>query len=258
MKKNIYFGCPEKGEIYANFSKKDIVNHKGQSGLKYYLIVMYLRKHLETFREVSFTLDKLLEECGYSTNTHSKVIYDDFRTIIQEYIIGPGFAESNENILSARPSKMVTLTFSQENDIFSTVDNHVQITVEEYEKIVNSNIENINKSILFGVYLYIKQFIYLNKYTIQISYPSEKQIKDGVGVSSLTTVKKAIKILEQLKMIYVDRDLYIQDATNNSSYVRARNVYALEEKYINNDIVLDELGHYYKQPVCRKANIPNE
>ena len=33
----------------VGFSKKEFKNHKGVSGLKYYLIIMYLRKHMQTF-----------------------------------------------------------------------------------------------------------------------------------------------------------------------------------------------------------------
>ena len=69
------------------FSKNDFKSHKGVSGLKYYLIVMYMRKHLQTFGQISLTLNHLLEECGYSTKSHNKSIYSDFREIIKTEII---------------------------------------------------------------------------------------------------------------------------------------------------------------------------
>lgn len=45
----IFMPNREKQNVTVGFSKKDFKNHKGITGLKYYLIVMYLRKHLETF-----------------------------------------------------------------------------------------------------------------------------------------------------------------------------------------------------------------
>lgn len=52
----IFIPNREKQNVTVGFSKKDFKNHKGITGLKYYLIIMYLRKHLETFGQVTLTL----------------------------------------------------------------------------------------------------------------------------------------------------------------------------------------------------------
>ena len=83
----IFLPNEEKSNVTVGFSKKEFKNHKGVSGLKYYLIIMHLRKHLETFGQVTLTLNRLLEECGYSTKSHNKSIYSDFREIIKTEVI---------------------------------------------------------------------------------------------------------------------------------------------------------------------------
>lgn len=80
----IYLSQIDKHTISVGFSKQDIKTHKSISGLKYYLIVMYLRNHVQTFGQVSLTLNDLLQECGYSTRTNNKSIYSDFREVIKQ------------------------------------------------------------------------------------------------------------------------------------------------------------------------------
>ena len=67
----IYLSEKDKQITSVGFSKKEIKDHKGISGLKYYLIILYLRKHVQTFGQVTLTLNDLLQEFGYSTNTNN-------------------------------------------------------------------------------------------------------------------------------------------------------------------------------------------
>ena len=262
MNNNTFLSKENKKNTFVNFSKNDIKNHTGTSGLKYYLIVMYLRKHLEIFGEVSFTLNKLLDECGYSTKTHNTSIYSDFKNIIKTEIIDKGFASCNEDIIKINPLRLIVLELSPTKNIFYTDDNFVGINVAEYEKITSSNIGKTNKAILLGVYLYIKHFIpsdkVIPKDCPRLAYPSKQQIKKGVGISSLTTIESAISILEELGMIYVDRDTYIESPEEDGVYIRARNVYALEKQHIGNDGVIQALSDLYGKPVCRRCDIFNK
>lgn len=223
---------------------------------------MYFRKHLETFGEISFTLKKLLEECGYSTKSHNSSIYLSFRKIIQNEIIKKGFAVSDEDILSISPTSLYTLRLSETKNLFYTDENFVQFTIKEFETITRSNTLKINKSILSGVYLFIKQYILsdspTNENFIKISYPSKQQIRKGIGVSSITTVETAISALENIGMIYIGRDMYIEDYEEDGFFVPTRNVFALEEQELNNDIVLLELENIYKRKVYRENDVPGE
>ena len=188
----IFLTNEEKQNVTVGFSKKEFKNHKGVSGLKYYLIVMYLRKHLETFGQVTLTLNRLLEECGYSTKSHNKSIYSDFREIIKTEIINKGYATCDVDIFTVNPTEMFSLQLSDKKNIFYAKDNFVQFSVYEYECIANSN-GKINKSVLAGVYLFIKQYIidYPSDTisTPRISYPSKQQIKKGIGISTLLFLK---------------------------------------------------------------------
>lgn len=258
----MFFTENDKTNINVGFSKKSFVYHKGVSGLKYYLIVMFLRKHMDTFGEISFTLNKLLDECGYLTKTHNSSIYSDFRKIIQYEIIDKGFATSSDNILTISPSNLYTLQLLPNKLLFFTNDNFVTLNVKEYETIAKSNIGKVSKSILVGVYLFIKQYILsdspMTERFIKISFPSKQQIKKGIGVSSLTTIESAISILASLKMLYVGGDMYIEDLDEVGAYIPTRNVYALNEDELKSDAVLIELENIYKRTVYRKEDVPGK
>ena len=119
---------------------------------------MYMRKHLQTFGQIDLTLNRLLDECGYSTKSHNKSIYLDFRNIIQAEIIDKGYAVCDTDIITVSPTMMFSLQLVSNKSLFFTDDTYVQLTVAEYEKIVASDC-TINKSVLVGVYLFIKQYI---------------------------------------------------------------------------------------------------
>ena len=259
---NLFFTEQDKENISVGFSKKELALHKGISGLKYYLIVMYLRKHLDTFGEISFTLNKLLGECGYLTKTHNNSIYSDFRLIVQQEIIEKGYATSSDNIMTVNPSGLYTLSLSTNKHLFFTKDNFVQFNIKEYETITQSDIGRVNKSVLAGVYLFIKQYILsdssVTKHFAKIAYPSKQQIKKGLGISSLSTIEAAISILASLEMIYICGDMYIEDYEDEGYYIPARNVYALNEKELNSNTVLIELENIYKRTVFRKEDVPGK
>ena len=254
----IFLTNEDKTNVTVGFSKKEFKNHKGVSGLKYYLIIMYLRKHLETFGQVTLTLNRLLEECGYSTKSHNKSIYSDFREIIKTEIINKGYATCNVDIFTVNPTEMFSLQLSDKKNIFYTKDNFVQFSVDEYEHITNSS-GKINKSVLAGVYLFIKQYIidYPND-TIsppKISYPSKQQIKKGIGISSTTTIENAISTLCDMKMIYVRSEMFVENIENEGKYVPTRNVFALNEEELYGDTILIELEKIYGRKVYNKSDI---
>ena len=257
----IFLSNEEKSNVTVGFSKKEFKNHKGVSGLKYYLIVMYLRKHLETFGQVTLTLNRLLEECGYSTKSHNKSIYSDFREIIKTEIINKGYATCDVDIFTVNPTEMFSLQLSDKKNIFYTKDNFVQFSVDEYERIANSN-GKINKSVLAGVYLFIKQYIIdYPSDTIsppRISYPSKQQIKKGIGISSTTTIENAITTLLSMEMIYLRTDMFVENTEEDGVYVPTRNVFALNGEELIGDAVLVELERIYNKKVYDKDDVPGK
>ena len=223
---------------------------------------MYLRKHLETFGEVTLTLNKLIDECGYSTKSHNDSIYSDFKQIIKEEIIDKKYGTVKEDILKIKPMSAFTIKLSSENSLFFTKDNFVQISIAEYETITKANTGKINKSVLLGVYLFIKQYILSDSEMTgvlpKISYPSKQQIKKGIGISSITTVEKAISILADLKLIYVRGDMYVENSQTKGEFVPTRNVFALNKEELNNDTVLIELEKIYGKTVYNKDDVPGK
>lgn len=250
----------EKQNITVGFSKKEFKNHNGISGLKYYLIIMYLRKHLQTFGQISLTLNNLLEESGYSTKSHNKSIYLDFKEIIKTEIINKGYATCNVDIFTVNPTEMFTLQLSEKKSLFHTNDNFVQFSIEEYEQIVNSS-SKTNKSVLVGVYLFIKQYImdYPDGMPIlKVSYPSKQQIKKGIGISSTTTIENAIDTLLSIKMLYVRTDMFIENTKVKGEYVPTRNVFALNREELIGDSILIELERIYNKKVYNKDEVPGK
>lgn len=254
----IFLTDEEKPNVTVGFSKKDFKNHKGISGLKYYLIIMYLRKHLETFGQVTLTLNRLLEECGYSTKSHNKSIYSDFREIIKTEIINKGYAACDVDIFTVNPTEMFSLQLSEKKNIFYTKDNFVQFSVDEYERISNANTK-INKSVLAGVYLFIKQYIIESDAPIpKISYPSKQQIKKGIGISSNTTIENAIFTLSEIGMIYIRSEMFVENTEEEGFYVPTRNVFALNEEELYGDVILVELERVYGKKVYNKDDVPGK
>ena len=256
----IFLTNEEKQSVTVGFSKKEFKNHKGVSGLKYYLIVMYLRKHMQTFGEIKLTLNSLLEECGYSTRSHNKSIYSDFREIIKTEIINKGYATCNTDIFTVNPTEMFSLQLSDKKNIFYTKDNFVQFSIKEFETITSST-KKINKSVLAGVYLFIKQYIMDFQDDIplaKISYPSKQQIKKGINISSATTIESAITALLSMKMIYVRTDMFIENSDEDGIYVPTRNVFALNGEELIGDTVLVELERIYNKKVYNKDDVPGK
>ena len=255
----IFIPNREKQNVTVGFSKKDFKNHKGITGLKYYLVVMYLRKHLETFGQVTLTLNRLLYECGYSTKSHNKSIYSDFREIIKTEIINKEYATCGVDIFTVNPNEMFSLQLSESNNIFYTKDSFVQFSIDEFESITKVK-STINKSVLTGVYLFIKQYIIdLPKDTIstpRISYPSKQQIKKGIGISSITTIEKAVSTLIDVGMLYTRSNMFVENNKAEGEYIPTRNVFALNEKELYGDTILTELETVYNKKVYNKEDVP--
>lgn len=216
---------------------------------------MYLRKHLETFGQVTLTLNMLLEECGYSTKSHNKSIYSDFREIIKTEIINKGYASCNVDIFTVSPNEVFLLHLSDKKNIFYSKDSFVQFSIEEYERISGLT-SKVNKSILVGVYLFIKQYIIeTTDFIPKISYPSKQQIKKGIGISSTTTIENAISILSQSQMIFVKSEMYIENSEIDGEFIPARNVFSLSEDELYDDAVLIELERIYGRRVYNREDV---
>ena len=130
----------------VGFSKKEIQLHKGMSGLKYYLIVLYLRFHLEPVNRVNTTLADIMNECGYSSNSHNASIYDDWRAILKD-LISQEYITCSQDIMNVSPSKQLHIIFNYKKNLFFTNDSFVFITKHEFDTI-SSYRTKMNKSVI--------------------------------------------------------------------------------------------------------------
>lgn len=253
--KKLFLSDEDKSQIYVGFSKRELPHRCLKGDSKYYLILMYLRKHIQVFGDVHFTLYDLLEECGYSTKTHNDIVYTDLRRIIKDEILDKGYAISTDDISTIKPKGLYKMKIIDSSLFTSLNGSFVPITIEEFEKITSIPDVHINRATLFTVYIFIKEHIFLElteSHVARISYPSKNKIRDALDVSSTSTIEKAIAILEQSKMIYVRRDVYIQDKNNENRFVRANNVYALNEEDLENAAIITELESTYGRKILIK------
>ena len=156
--------------------------------------------------------------------------------------------------MKVTPTEEFILTFSHKKNPFFTNDSFVFVTKREFDAIT-SYVTIMNKSVILGVFLFIKQYIIDTDSSPGIAYPSKNQIAQGIGISSVTTIEKAISILEELNLLYVKSGFYIEDSTENDSYVPASNVYSLCNN-ISMDKYLTELGNKYGRPVYTSDTVP--
>lgn len=250
----------DKNDIGVGFPKDSFIDHKGISELKYYLIVMYLRKHTEIFGRIFVSIYELMDECGYSTKSHSKKSYDDFRQIFKREIIDKEYATTNiPNLESISPNTYFQIQLQTGKSLFYTNGNYVFFTIAEFEKIASAP-SGVSKSILAAVYLYIKQFITVGttstEYATRVAFPSIRKMQNTLGVTSKVTINNAVKILCELKLIYRRYNLYVEDLKGKNCCVPARTVFALDEKYINTDYCISQLEAYYGKKVYTATNVP--
>lgn len=219
---------------------------------------MYLRNHVDTFGRVYTNLNDVLTECGYSINTHCKSAYDDFRKILNDHLSNNGYVSIDKDIMKVSTTELFKLQLSYDKNLFITECPFVFFSIDEYEKI-SSYKGKVKKSILTGVYLYIKQFISydneINNTSNQIAYPSKKSIADSIGVSSTTTIESSLSILEELNMIYIIRGLYVENKNESGSYIPTRNGYTLQAKYVDIVAFKTVLTNLYQTNVYEKNEV---
>lgn len=201
-----------------------------------------------------------MEECGYSTKSHNKASYNDFRILIKNEILDKGFASTGINMMEVAPATYFTIQLSTEKSIFFSNDDFVLFNVDEFEKIVASK-SKVNKSVLAGVYLYIKQFISAEvqpQYGSKVAFPSKFKMKKTLGVASTTTIESAISGLLDTGLLFVGLEFFVKDSDDEGYFVPTRNVYALSKNDLNEDECILQLSEFYKSPIYSKKNVPGE
>lgn len=243
----------DKKSIGAGFPRNEFKNHTGLYGLKYYLVVMYLRKYANVFGEVRMTMYDFIKCSGYSTNTNCTNTCNEFKKIIIEEIINKGFATCSKDLESIKFKEMFSIYLSSSNNIFRTDKSFVAMTIDEYDKITSISDNTVSKPVLLGVYLFIKQYIYLCENSVSLS---QRLICSGIGISSLNTVGKAIKILVDNNLLTIRTDLFVESSETPGNYIPVRNVYAISNNAYADEMVIDRLETVYGRKIYTKVNVP--
>ncbi len=251
----------DKSSIAIGFAKDEFCHHKGIDGLRYYLIIPYLRKYMTTFGEIRLSIDDMVAECGYSINSRSSKVHMTFRQILQG-LLDSGYILTNVDLLDIKRNSYFKINLPENKNIFFSQKQYVAFTIREFETIVNSD-SRCNTSLLAGVYLSIKKNIFINNdltNSLQIAFPSKYNICKELGISSMTSVESAIDELANLELLFIRSNLYINDYKNEDQYIAARNIFALDKKYLFGRDCIEELGRrcYEGNHVFTKDELPED
>ena len=256
---------PDPEKIVVGFSKDGFKDHKGKEGLKYYALMMCLRCHMDSFGRVILSPDLILKEITKRTTCFTKKEIKAIADMVYKEVVNPGYAEIEFDSEDITAKTFFILKFSKKKNPFFVESNYVTISSYEYHRIlyyVNAYPEaNVSKVFMLGVYTYIKS--YINK-EANIAYPTKQQISDGLGIS-VRSVERNIIALEKAELLYVKRNLYINQtsqsseeatgSTSNRFYIPARNVYAIDPDAIKGDAVFSELEKLYGKEVVSRDQV---
>ena len=215
-----------------------IDKHKGHKGLRYFLVLAYLQKNKTLLDKVNLTIDNLVIECGYTPDNHPNKTNDDFKSILKQ-LIDSEQIHTDVNIDKIRSNQFFTLDIDR--NLFHCDKNFVLVNIEEFDKIIN-NKTKASKSVVWGIYIYIKQWIPLDDIQAKVAYPSKYGMQKKLGISSNTTVKKAVQDLVDLGMLYEYSERYYENS--DGEFEPTNNVFALEENELK--YAEQTLCSYYK------------
>lgn len=173
--------------------------------------------------KVNLTIENLVLGCGYTPDNHINKTNDNFKNILKEFI-DTGQIHTDKNIDKIKSNQFFTLDIDK--NLFHCDKNFVLVNIEEFDKIVNNKTQ-ASKSVVWGVYVYIKQFIPLDGNQAKVSYPSKYGMQKKLGISSNATVKKAVKDLVNLGMLYEYSERYYENS--DGEFEPTNNVFALEK-----------------------------
>lgn len=250
----VFLSDKERDKVVVGFPRSSFYEHQGAGGLKYYLIVMYLRKHASIFGEVILCLSDLMAECGYSTKTHSYKIYEDFRNILEQ-LQRQEYLSLSISVQKISPNTYFKVQLSIEKNLFATNEAYVAFTNEEFEKIVSAK-TSVKKAVLAGVYLYVKQFVPISSYTVKISYPSKQTLSKGVGAAK-SSIENALAVLEHEELLYCGKPLFAEDNNRKGAYIQMRNYYALSPEDLDEDNCIRELEAHYNKKLYFQDELPH-
>lgn len=234
------------------FNKSELSRHKGTSGLKYYLVVYYLRRWVGYFGEFYMSLNSLLTGCGYSPAARNNPTVNQFKDILASLVVD-GYITTNHDVEALKPNDFFMVKLSAEKNLFYATGKRGFITVslQDVSDMIAADTET-SKGTLLATYLAVKQHIFNDQWPI--GFPARDTMAEQLGISG-KTIEKALGELVQHNFLYKGDQLYVADRDEGKVYFPARSIYALEEKYLESKMCAKVLSDFYGLPVFTQDEI---
>lgn len=234
------------------FNKTELDRHKGVAGLKYYLVVYYIRRWVGYFGEFYLSMNALLTGCGYSSTERNNHTTNQFKDIITE-LINEGYIIVDCDVMKLKPNDMFKIKLSQDKNLFyaGSKKGFVVVSLQEVSDMIEAKTDT-SKGTLLAVYLTIKKYIYNSQWPI--GFPARDTMADALGIS-VKTIEKALDELVKNSFLFKGECLYVADRETSNCVYPARAVYALDEQYLRVDRCLEELSRFYDLPVYTKDEL---
>ena len=141
-------------EIFVRIPNSLIRCHSKSIKKKIILVYIYLDRHRSLENLVHFSIYNLVRSCGYVANEKTVSTNNDFKLILE-------FMYDNQMIEFVTPFKDIKGNLLSQIRLlnnFDCVENFTKITLREIDVLMLES-NNIDKTILFSLYLYIKSFM---------------------------------------------------------------------------------------------------
>lgn len=212
-------------DVGVNFSVDSFKENKGVQGLKYYLILMALRCRMDIARRISTSLSQLIVDCGLRPNYKDEIL-GPFRNTLAVLEESGKIKSDVLDWITLSPKKLFNIEVSIKDSPFyldQVYNGFVTLLASEFFAIAGSN-ATVSPAIMVGVFLFLKSFK-------QPAYPSKNTIMTNLGLSN-SSIDRALKALQDLNLIYIRNDFWIEDSVDRGFYVYARAAYSIDSKLL--------------------------
>lgn len=258
-------------ENNINFFTKYNNSYLEQYDELFMLMYVYLHRHKSIEGYVNLTIKDFLLYHNYVPNRTKGRINSKICDILN-LMVKKGFIQyigclTNDGLASidgVNCDRMFTVQLINHDTNWNPESNFTKVMYSEIDKLRKNNVKFMGKAL--SLYINIKRYISCeleNASATPFAYPSENSLskKCNCGIS---TIKKFTKILCDIGMLYTKNyGSYLRMLKGKEVVVNSNNVYALEEKYLNDD-AKDSLRKYLELnygyidgffPFCN--NLPN-
>lgn len=220
------------------------------------IMYVYLHRHKSIEGYVNLTIKDFLFYHNFTPNRNKGRINEKVRNTLQlmlnrEFIQYVG-CYSNGGLASLEDidcDMMFTVQLINIDEKWNPEKNFTKILYSEIDILRKNGIKPIDK--VLCLYMNIKKNISADaegKSAIMFTFPSEETLAKKCNCC-VSTIKNRIQILCELKMLYMTNyGSYLRMKKGKEIVVNSNNVYALEEKYLNDstkEAYIKELEAYY-------------